>query len=51
VFEEDGHAFVFLKTAEGWTKRPVKLGLESFTAVAIDSGLQQGDVVALEWPM
>jgi len=44
VFEEDGNSIVFLKTTEGWMKKPVKLGLESFTTVAIDAGLQQGDV-------
>jgi len=51
VFEEDGDSFVFLRTPDGWTKKPVKPGLESFTSVAIDEGLRQGDVVALERPM
>jgi multidrug resistance efflux pump len=39
--------FVFRKTAEGWEKTAVKLGLESGTSVAVESGLRPGDVVAL----
>ncbi|MBZ5617947.1 MAG: HlyD family efflux transporter periplasmic adaptor subunit [Acidobacteriia bacterium] len=51
VFVESGGSFVFLQGPEGWLKRKVDLGLSSFTAVAIRSGLQKGDVVALQRPI
>jgi len=51
VFEEAGGPFVFLQGPEGWTKRKVDLGLMSFTNVSIHSGLQNGDVVALQRPI
>jgi HlyD family secretion protein len=50
VFEETGSTFVFLKSAEGWIRKPVSLGLASFTSVAVHSGLDKGDVVALQRP-
>jgi HlyD family secretion protein len=51
VFEESGGSFVFLQGPEGWLKRKVDLGLSSFTSVAVHSGLQNGDVVALGRPI
>jgi hypothetical protein len=51
VFEENGSSFVFVKGPEGWIKRQVEPGLTSFTQVAIHSGLEKGDVVALERPI
>jgi multidrug efflux pump subunit AcrA (membrane-fusion protein) len=51
VFEEGDGAYVFLQGPEGWLKRKVGLGLSSFTSVAVRSGLQNGDVVALQRPM
>ncbi len=51
VFEENGGSFVFLQSPQGFSRKPVDLGLASFTAVAIHSGLQKGDVVALQRPM
>jgi len=51
VFEEAGGAFVFLQGPEGWQKRKVDVGLSSFTSIAIRSGLQTGDVVALQRPI
>jgi len=51
VFEENGSSFVFVQGPEGWIKKPVELGLSSFTDVAIHSGLQKGDVVALQRPL
>ncbi|MBZ5725648.1 MAG: HlyD family efflux transporter periplasmic adaptor subunit [Acidobacteriia bacterium] len=51
VFEEDGGSFVFVQGPQGFIRKPVELGLASFTAVAIHSGLQKGDVVALQRPM
>ncbi len=51
VFEENGGSFVFVQGAEGFTKKQVQLGLSSFTNVAIQSGLEKGDVVALQRPL
>jgi len=51
LFEENGGAFVFVQGPEGWTKKQVQPGLSSFTDVAIESGLQKGDVVALQRPL
>jgi hypothetical protein len=51
VFAEEGGSYVFVQGSEGWIKKKVDLGLPSFTMVAIRSGLQKGDVVALQRPM
>ena len=51
VFEENGGSFVYVQSPEGFIRKPVDLGLASFTAVAVHSGLQKGDVVALQRPM
>ena len=51
VFEENGSPFVFLQGPEGWIRKPVELGLENFTTVAIQSGVQKGDVIATQRPM
>jgi multidrug efflux pump subunit AcrA (membrane-fusion protein) len=51
LFEENGGAFVFVQGPEGWTKKQVQPGLTSFSQVAIESGLQKGDVVALQRPL
>jgi HlyD family secretion protein len=51
VFAEEGGPYVFVQGPEGWIKKKVELGLPSFTMVAIRSGLQKGDVVALQRPM
>jgi HlyD family secretion protein len=51
LFEENGGAFVFVQGPEGWIKKQVQPGLSSFTQVAIESGLQKGDVVALQRPL
>lgn len=51
LFEENGGAFVFVQGPEGWTKKQVQPGLSSSTDVAIESGLQKGDVVALQRPL
>src|SRR4051812_15147054 len=47
VFEDDGAAFVYVKSPEGWNRQKVELGLASFTEVAVRSGVQRGEVVAL----
>ncbi len=51
VFHESAGAFVFMRGPEGWIKKKVDLGLASFTAVTVRSGLQKGDVIALQRPM
>jgi HlyD family secretion protein len=51
VFAEEGNSYVFVQGPEGWIKKKVELGLPSFTMVAIRSGLQKGDVIALQRPM
>jgi HlyD family secretion protein len=51
VFEEAGGPYVFVQGPEGWTRKKVELGLTSFTQASIRSGLQKGDVIALERPI
>jgi len=51
VFQEADGSYVFVQGAEGWIKKKVDLGLASFTSVAIRSGLQKGDLIALQRPM
>jgi HlyD family secretion protein len=51
VFEENGSPVVFLQGPEGWIRKPVELGPVNFTTVAIHSGVQKGDVIALQRPM
>ncbi len=50
IFEENGNPFVFLQKPEGWVRQPVELGLKSFVAASVKSGVQKGDVVATERP-
>jgi len=50
---QDGPAakpFVLVRSANGWQKREVELGLKNGVFVAVRSGLSKGDVVALEAP-
>ena len=51
IFQENGDSYVFAQSPEGWIKKKVELGEVSFTQVAIHSGLQKGDVVALQKPI
>jgi HlyD family secretion protein len=51
VFAEEEASWVFVQGPEGWIKKKVELGLPSFTTVAIRSGLQKGDVIALQRPL
>jgi len=52
VFDEEGGQFAFVQAPDGvWTKKKIETGLPNYTAVAIRSGLQKGDVVALQRPM
>jgi multidrug efflux pump subunit AcrA (membrane-fusion protein) len=51
VFEENGGSFVYVQTPEGFVKKQVEPGLRNFTQVAIRSGVQKGDMVALQRPL
>jgi multidrug resistance efflux pump len=51
VFDENGAAVVFVQKPEGWEKKKVDLGLTSFTNVSIKSGVQKGDVLAIQRPL
>jgi HlyD family secretion protein len=51
VFAENNESYVFVQGPEGWTKKKVEVGMPNYTSVAIKSGIQKGDVVALQRPM
>jgi HlyD family secretion protein len=52
VFDEEGGQWMFVQAPDGvWTRKKVETGLPNFTTVAIRSGVQKGDVVALQRPM
>jgi multidrug efflux pump subunit AcrA (membrane-fusion protein) len=50
VFEENGGSFVYVQSPGGWVKKQVEPGLRNYVQVAIRSGVQKGDMVALERP-
>jgi multidrug efflux pump subunit AcrA (membrane-fusion protein) len=50
VHTERGRSLVFVRDGNRFNKREVQLGLRSFTHVAVLSGLNAGEVVALEPP-
>jgi HlyD family secretion protein len=51
VFAENNESYVFVQGPEGWTKKKVEVGMPNYTSIAIKSGVQQGDVIALQRPM
>ncbi len=51
VFEENGGKYVFLQSPQGWIRKQVETGVTSYTHVAVRSGVQKGEVVALQRPM
>jgi HlyD family secretion protein len=51
IFDENGSSVVFVQKPEGWEKKKVDLGLTSFTNVSIKSGVQKGDVLAVQRPL
>ncbi len=51
VFEESGSTFIFVQGPDGWIQKKVELGVTSFTTVAIRSGVEKGDVIALQRPL
>ena len=51
IFEENGKAFAFVRNGENWMRREIETGLRSFTHIAVRSGLQKGEIIALERPL
>jgi biotin carboxyl carrier protein len=51
VFEDNDKQFVFIQSPTGWIRKQIEVGLESNTTVAVRSGLQKGDVIALQRPI
>lgn len=45
-----GKSFVYVRAANGWVRREVEVGDSNYISAAVRSGLQAGDVVALEVP-
>jgi multidrug resistance efflux pump len=45
-----GKSFVYVKTAEGFVKREVELGLKNHVKAAVKSGVRDGEVLAVERP-
>ena len=48
--EPGGPAYVFVEQPAGWNRRRVELGVASNIMTAVRSGLNAGEVVALERP-
>jgi HlyD family secretion protein len=51
LFEENGGSFVFVQGSQGWVRKPVELGLTNFITASIRSGVQKGDLIALQRPI
>ena len=51
VFDEESGPVVFVQGPEGFIMKKIELGLPAFTTVSVRSGLQKGDVVALQRPL
>jgi multidrug resistance efflux pump len=51
VMDESGKSVVYVKQDGAFSAREVEIGLESNTGVAVRSGLQPGDEVALDRPL
>lgn len=47
---ESGRPFVYVKTANGFERRPVELGLKNYIKAKVVNGLKAGEAVALEPP-
>jgi hypothetical protein len=50
VFEEAGASYVYVKKGSRFEKRPVELGFRTYTEVAVVSGVNAGEEVALRRP-
>ncbi len=51
VFDEADGSYVFVQGPEGWARKKVELGPANFTQTSIRSGVQKGDVIALQRPI
>jgi RND family efflux transporter MFP subunit len=50
VFSERGERYVYVKRHEAYERRPVTVGIADLSYAEIQSGVSEGDVVALELP-
>jgi hypothetical protein len=50
VFEKDGKSVVYVQSGKAFQTRPVKISKRSETVSVIESGLQPGDLIALQDP-
>jgi len=51
VFAENNESYVFVQGQEGWMKKKVEIGTPNYTSIVIKSGIQKGDVIALQRPL
>jgi len=51
VFAENNESYVFVQGTEGWIKKKVEIGTPNYTSIVIKSGIQKGDVIALQRPL
>jgi HlyD family secretion protein len=51
VFDEEGGPVAFVQGPDGFIMKKIEIGLPTFTTVSVRSGLQKGDVVALQRPL
>jgi multidrug resistance efflux pump len=51
VFEEADGSYVYVRAPEGWTRRKVELGLINHVGASVRSGVQKGDLIALQRPI
>ncbi len=51
IFEEDGEEVVYVKNANGWTRRKVTLGAKNTNYAIVEDGLDKRDQIALSNPM
>jgi multidrug resistance efflux pump len=51
IFRDNGKPSVFVQTPAGWVHREVGLGVVNHVAAVVRSGLQKGDVIALQRPL
>jgi HlyD family secretion protein len=51
VFDEADGSYVFVQGPEGWGRRKVELGPANYTVTSIRSGVEKGDVIALQRPI
>jgi HlyD family secretion protein len=48
VFTENGERFVFVKTEDGFARRPVLLGVTDYAFAEVVEGLSSGEIVSLD---